>query len=83
MTSNLTCKLFYCDINKSVKRLGINDLKLLKLLSINDRKMIESGYFIKREDMIECLYINSLLVFTIKAGFRVIEDVINHKKYQS
>ena len=65
-TSNLTCKLFYCnDMKNKYKTLKIKDIKILKLLSFRQRIMINSCYFITRERYIKNLYNGSIILLFI------------------
>lgn len=77
ITSNLTCKLFYCsEVKKRYKTLSINDIKILKLFGLRQKEMIKSGYFISRESYINNLYIGSIILFTLKSILLIISLII-------
>lgn len=80
-TKNLTCKLFTCsEVEKRCKIITFKDLKILKLLSIRDRMILKSDYFSKREDVINDLYIGSMLLWCIKIIIRMINTIYILKK---
>lgn len=55
-TKNLVCKLFNCsEVASRYDVIKYEDLKLLKLLSLKNRIIIESDYFSKREDVLKDL----------------------------
>ncbi len=73
-TSNLTCKLYYCtQITNHNKVLTEKDLPLLKLLTIRQRIILRHDYFSKREDVLTDLYLNSLIIFSIRMIIRIIK----------
>ena len=72
-TSNLTCKLFYCtEVTKRYKVPTIDDIKILKLLSLRQRIILKHDYFSNREEVLMDLYINSITIFTIRILLRFI-----------
>lgn len=81
-TSNLTCKLYHCDyICKKYKTLKIEDIEILKKLSFRQRLILKYDYFSKREDVINDLYLNSILLFLIRYVYRLIFKKIYRFKY--
>ena len=83
-TINLTCKLFTCsEVEKRYKKIKIEDLKILKLLSYRNRMILKSDYFSKREDVIKDLYYGSFFLWTIRIIIRLINNfyTLKHKKY--
>ena len=53
-SSNFACKLIYCKTAiGNMKRLNFNDVKILKCLSIPQRLIILSDFFITKEEVIE------------------------------
>ncbi len=80
-TKNLTCKLFTCsEVEKRCQIIQFEDLKILKILSLRDRIILKSDYFSKREDVINDLYIASLLIWCIKIIIRMINTFYTLKK---
>ena len=80
-TKNLTCKLFTCsEVEKRCKIIKFEDLKILNLLSYRNRMILKSDYFSKREDVINDLYIGSLLLWTIRIIIRLINNFYTVKK---
>lgn len=71
MTSNLTCKLYYCSkVKNNHKVITINDLKILKCLSVRNNIIIKHDFFSSKQEMLNDLYLNSILIFTFKTLFR-------------
>lgn len=84
-TQNLTCKLFTCsEVEKRCKVIAFDDLKILKLLSFRNKMILKSDYFSKREDVINDLYIGSMLIWCIKIVIRMINTiyVLKRKKIE-
>ena len=80
-TKSLTCKLFTCsEVEKRCQIITFDDLKILKLLSFRNRMILKYDYFSKREDVINDLYIGSLLVWCIKIVIRMINTLYTLKK---
>ena len=72
VTSNLTCKLFYCS---SVKEhniiITLKDLKILKLFSLRQKTIVKHDFFVSRETMLKDLYLGGIIIFTFKTIFRL------------
>ncbi len=78
---NLTCKLFNCgSVTNNFKCLTMNDLLPLKKLSYRQRIIIKHDYFCSREEAINDLICNSIIIFTIRLVFRRIYNFIKYKK---
>ena len=77
-TSNLTCKLFYCtEVTKKYKVPTMNDIKILKVLSLRQRTILKHDYFSSREEVLMDLYINSITIFTIRIILRyIIKNIV-------
>jgi hypothetical protein len=70
-TSNLSCKLFYCSkVKEKHNLLTYNDLKILKLLGFRNRIIVKHDYFINRERFLKDLYMESIILYSIKTIFR-------------
>ena len=70
-TSNLTCKLYYCpNICKKYDPIKFEDIEVLKSLTFRQKIILKHDYFSKREDVIMDLYLNSILLFTIRIIYR-------------
>ena len=66
-TSNLTCKLFYCDeVRKKYKVYDFNDLELLTLLSKRQRLILKYDLFSSREEVLLDLYLGSIVLSAIR-----------------
>lgn len=72
LTSNLTCKLFYChSVKEKNKVIEYKDLNILKVLSKRNRVIIKHNFFVDRETYLKDLYLNSVIIFSIKELFRL------------
>ena len=80
-TSNLTCKLFYC--NKVKEKHDVNtfdDLELLKLLNLKQKYFFKLNYFRKREDYLKDLYSYSFIYTSLRIILHQIKKLIIVKK---
>jgi hypothetical protein len=79
-TSNLTCKLFFCNkVCDKYKVLTFDDVKILKCLSFRNQIIVKHNYFTKKEDYLMDLYIGSILILFIRYFYRSIKHRINKK----
>lgn len=80
---NITCKLIYCKrALGNVKLLKLNDIKILKCLSLVQRLIILSDTFSTREEVIRDLYYGPL--YSIPRGlFKEIKHFIYRRKYRN
>ena len=65
-TKNVACKLFNCsyvDLNGK-KKLGFNDIKLTKCLSLRQRYILINSYFTTKEDIVKDLYYGPIISTT-------------------
>ena len=79
-TSNLTCKLFYC--NKVIEKFEVmttKDLKILKLFSFRQRYMLGYEFFSSRKWVIFDLWVGSILFSALRSGLNTIINVIRLK----
>lgn len=66
-TSNLTCKLYYCDTaQKDIETMKIKEIPTLKLLTFRQRMMLQYEYFSSRELILLDLRVNLLIFFAIR-----------------
>ncbi len=82
-TSNLTCKLFYCSsVKDNNKIVEYKDLKIIRCLPLRNRPIIKHDFFVSREEMLNDLYLNSIIIFVIKTLFRLryIKKMVNSNK---
>lgn len=80
-TKNLACKLFTCyPIEKKYKIIKFKDLKILKLLSLRQRTLLNSDYFSTKEQVIMDLYIGSFVISTLRMSIRLIINTIYVKR---
>lgn len=71
ITSNLTCKFFYCTcVSSKYDLLTIKDIKVLKLLTFRQRTILKHAFFSSREEVLGDLYIGSVFIFIIRLLFR-------------
>ena len=76
-TQNLTCKLFNCsEVTKRYQIPTYQDLKILKLLSLKNRMIIQDDYFSTREQVLKDLYSYSLIYSTIRIVSRFLKNSI-------
>ena len=80
-SQNITCKLFFCDqLEKKYKTIKFNDIKILKCLSLTNRIIVKDNYFETKENFLRTLYLNSIIVFSIKVVINIIKNgVYLHK----
>ena len=72
-SSNFACKLIYCKTAiGNMKKINFNDVTILKCLSIPQRLVILSDFFVKKEEIIEDA--NKGLIITI------LKKIINNRK---
>lgn len=77
-SSNLTCKLFYCDqIKKNYKVYELGDLELLELLSKRQRLILKYDLFSSREEVLLDLFYGSLLL----SGLRLVYSCYKNSFY--
>ena len=75
-TKNLTCKLFYCgEVRKRFKVLGVEDLKILLVLSYSQRLILKDDYFATKEQVLKDISYNSLFIATWRIMKRMIKIV--------
>lgn len=80
-TKNFACKLFNCsEVTSRYDVIKYEDLKLLKLLSLKNRIIIESDYFSKREDVLKDLYAYTLTYSTLRIVCRLVKNYVHSKK---
>ncbi len=80
-TKNLACKLFNCsEVKSRYNMIRVEDLKLLRLLSLKNQMIIKSDYFSKREDVLKDLYAYTLTYSTIRVVCRLIKNQYLLKK---
>ena len=78
LSSNLTCKLFYCDeIKSKYKIYSFADLELLKLLSWRQRLILKYDFFSSREEVLLDLYFASIIL----SGFRLVYSCYKNSFY--
>ncbi|MBR3161497.1 MAG: hypothetical protein IKF19_02045 [Bacilli bacterium] len=71
ITSNLTCKLYFCEeVKKRYTVPTYKDIKILKLLTFRQRIVLNHDYFSSREEILMDLYIGSVIIFLIRLLFR-------------
>ena len=76
-TKNLTCKLFFCEeARKRHKTLTIKDINIFKMFTIRQRYIISTDYFNSRDEVINDLYIGSIMVVVFKYVYRMIKKMI-------
>lgn len=67
---NLACKLIYCKTALGkLKELGINDIPILKCLSLSQRAMLKGAFFNTREEILKELNYG-IVYWTIKTFIR-------------
>ena len=77
ITRNLACKLFFCsEAKKRHKVLTIKDIKIFKILTIRQRYIMSTDYFNSREEVINDLYIGSIIVVVFKYLYRMLKKTI-------
>ncbi len=71
-SSNISCKLFYCDsIKKNHKIMTYKDIKLFKLFSLRQRLMCTHNFFASREAILLDLKIGSILIYGYRLLYRI------------
>lgn len=69
-TSNLTCKLFWCDeVKKRYKFYEMKDLPLLNNLSKRQRFILKLDYFQSREEVLLDLWFGSIILASLRLVF--------------
>ncbi|MBQ2640231.1 MAG: hypothetical protein IJF92_05695 [Bacilli bacterium] len=85
-TKNLACKLFVCGIGrKKCKPLKFNDIKILKLLNMRQRIILQTDYFSTEKQVLYDLYTGTLIIGSLRMFFRFIINtiiLIKEKKYE-
>ncbi len=77
LTKNLACKLFFCsEAKKRHDILTIKDIRIFKILTIRQRYIMSTDYFNLREEVINDLYIGSIMVVLFKYVYRMIKKSI-------
>ena len=80
-TKNIACKLFFCsEVRRRYKVLALDDVNILKCLSIKQRLIIKSDYFTKKEEVVKDLYLNSILIATLRIVFRMLYNLYKLNK---
>ncbi len=81
-TKNLTCKLFNCsEVRKRFDAITFDDLKLLKLFSLKNRLVIQSDFFVRREDVLKDLYAYTLTYSGIRIIYHQVRNIIYLHKF--
>lgn len=76
-SSNLTCKLYYCEKVKSKNNtIEYKDLKMMKLFSLRQRLIIKNCFFSSREEMLLDLKVGSIVFYAIRILYRVLRNLI-------
>jgi len=71
-SSNLSCKLYYCEQVKSrYNVIEYKNLKILKLLTLRQRLIVRDDFFVEKEKVLKDLYIGILVVYALKMVFRL------------
>lgn len=74
-TKNLACKLFNCaEVRKRYKVLEYKDLKILKVLNLRQRLIVQSDFFSSREEVLKDLYSYSFIYSVIKISMRLFKN---------
>ena len=67
-------------MEKKYKTIKFNDIKILKCLSLTNRIIVKDNYFETKENFLRTLYLNSIIVFSIKVVINIIKNgVYLHK----
>ena len=75
-TSNLTCKLFYCDsVFNEFKVLRMRDIPILKLLTARQRLILRYDFFSSRENVLLDLKIGMISFYGIRIFFNIIKTL--------
>lgn len=76
-TVNLSCKLLYCKTALgNIKALKLNDIKILKVLSLRQRLILKGEFFSSKEEIINDLY-HGIVYSAFRACF---SEITRHKK---
>lgn len=76
-TKNLACKLFFCfEVKKRNKILKIEDIKVLKVLGVRQRYILKNNYFSSKEEVVNDLYIGSIIVVTFRYVYRIVRNFL-------
>ena len=74
-SSNITCKLFYCDeVKKKYKVYNFEDLELLKLLSKRQKFMLKYELFASREEILLDLFFGSIVLSGFRQAYMVYKN---------
>lgn len=74
-TSNLSCKFFYCDaVTNNHKVLRYKDFPILKILTLRQRLMVKDNFFSTREEILNDIYIGSIIIFGFRLTYRIFRD---------
>ena len=77
-TSNLGCKLFYCNsVKEKYEVIKYTDLKLLKLLTWRQRIIAIDEFFSTREQILLDIFVGSMFFYAIRMSFRLIYNFSN------
>lgn len=80
-TSNLSCKLFYCDkIQETNKTLKYKDLKILKLLNLRQKMIVNDNFFAHRKEFLLELKVSSITFWGIRMLIRILKNAIYCRK---
>ena len=80
-TKNITCKFYYCySVREKNEVLSYNDISLVKELNYRQRILIRHNYFSSREEIINDLLINSLIIVAIRIIYRQIRNAVKFRR---
>ena len=80
-TSNLSCKLFYCDtIQNKHTTIKYKDLKILKLLSLRQKMIVNDNFFAHRKEFLLELKVNSITFWAVRMLIRIVKNAIYCRK---
>ena len=76
-TSNLSCKLFYCDnIQENNKTLKYKDLKILKLLNLRQKMIVNDNFFAHRKEFLLELKVSFITFWAMRMLIRIVKNLI-------
>ena len=79
-TKNVACKLFFCsEVKRRYSIIEFQDIKLLKCLGFRQRCLIKHDYFSSKEEVVNDLYFNSLIIGVIRMFIRLLINLLNLK----
>ncbi len=74
-TSNLSCKLFYCDRIRDLKKtLYLKDMRILELYSLRQRIMCTHNYFATRKQFLLDLKLGLFMFFGYHLLYRIVRN---------